>query len=114
WNEVVDPPRAGRRLIYSGDTSVNSELVELAKSADVLIHEATFTEELKERAEEDGHSTAKQAAEVALKSGVNLLLLTHISSRYNDSPPILEEAKTIFENIIVAHDLLELNVPFKE
>jgi ribonuclease Z len=114
WDEVLDPPRRGRRLVYSGDTSYNQELVDLAKSADILIHEATFSENLAERAAEDGHTTAKQAAEAAFKAGVDLLVLTHISSRYNDPSMILEEAKPIFNNVVIAHDLLEIEVPLKE
>ncbi|MBN1683011.1 ribonuclease Z [Candidatus Bathyarchaeota archaeon] len=114
WSEVVDPPRRGRRLIYSGDTSYNDNLINLAQFADVLIHEATFTEDLINRATDDGHTTAKQAAELALKANVKLLILTHISSRYSNPEQILQEAQTIFPNVKVAHDLLELEIPFTD
>jgi ribonuclease Z len=110
---VSDPPRPGRRIVYSGDTSPTHELTELARGADVLIHESTFMDELGERAEEDGHTTVTQAAELASKAGVTLLILTHISSRYANPDIILEEAKQVFEKVIVAEDLLWIEVPLK-
>ena len=111
---VCGPPREGRKIVYSGDTSPNDDLIELARGADVLIHESTFLDELSDRAEEDGHTTAAQAAEVAKKAGVGRLVLTHISSRYPEPDAILAEAKKMFENVIVASDLMELDVPLKK
>jgi ribonuclease Z len=112
-DKVSDPPRPGRRLVYSGDTSPNEALTELAKDADVLIHESTFLDELADKAEEDGHTTASQAAEVAKKAGVNMLILTHISSRYSYPEIILGEAEQVFENVTVAEDLMWIQVPLK-
>lgn len=110
---VTDPPRPGRRIIYSGDTSPTTELTELAKGADVLIHEATFLDELSERAEDDGHTTVLQAAELANKAGVDMLILTHISSRYPDPKVIMDEARPVFEKVTVAEDLMTISVQLK-
>lgn len=110
--DVVDPPRQGRKIVYSGDTRPTEALVGLAKGADVLIHEATFDDSLAGRAAEDGHSTASQAAEMAAEAGVGLLLLTHISSRYQDPSALLEQARGIFPNTRVAEDLMEVELPF--
>ncbi len=110
-SEVVDPPKRGRKIAYSGDTRTTEAVVRLAENADVLIHEATFDDSLTERAAEDGHSTASQAAEVAANAKVGLLLLTHISSRYPDPRILLEQAKSVFPNTKVAEDLMEVEVP---
>ena len=110
---VCGPPREGRSIIYSGDTSPNDDLIDLARGVDVLIHESTFLDELLDRAEEDGHTTASQAAEVAKSAGIGLLVLTHISSRYPEPEVVLAEAKKIFDNVVVASDLMEIEVPLK-
>ncbi|MBN2335911.1 ribonuclease Z [Candidatus Bathyarchaeota archaeon] len=110
-SQVTDPPRPGRRIVYSGDTRPFDGLVELARGADLLIHESTFSHELAERAEEDGHSTAVEAASVARDAGVKRLALTHLSSRYSDPAVLLDEAKQVFENVFVAEDLMELELP---
>jgi len=105
---VSGPPRSGRKIVYSGDTAPNPELVELSREADLLIHESTFLDDLAERAEEDGHTTALQAAEIAKEAEVKQLVLTHLSSRYPDPVVVLDEAKSMFENVVVAEDFLEL------
>jgi ribonuclease Z len=109
--DVCDAPRPGRRIVYTGDTKPSENVVELARGADLLIHEATFGDELAERAAEDGHSTVSQAASVAAKAGVKRLILTHISSRYGDTAPLLEAARKIFSNTSIAEDLREVEVP---
>lgn len=108
--DVADLPRRGRVIVYTGDTRPSEEVVKLATGADLLIHEATFADDLIERANEDGHSTFSQAAGVAVEAGVKSLILTHISSRYGDVTPLLEVAKKVFPNTIVASDLLEFEV----
>ena len=109
-NLVSGPTRSGRKIVYSGDTAPNSELLELSRGADLLIHESTFLDELADRAEEDGHTTALQAAELAKEAEVKQLVLTHLSSRYPDPSVVLEEAKTVFDNVVVAEDFLEINI----
>jgi ribonuclease Z len=109
--EVVDPPRKGRKIVYSGDTKPTEKLILASQGADILIHEATFEGLLIDKADENRHSTVTQAAEVAKNAGVNTLILTHISSRYPDALPLLEEAIKVFPNTIVAEDLLEIELP---
>ncbi len=110
-DEVVDPPRGGRKIVYSGDTRPSRGLVELAEGADILIHEATFDDELAERADRDGHSTARQAAEVASCAGVRSLFLVHISSRYPDASLLLEQARAVFPGAAIAADMMEVELP---
>ncbi len=111
---VCGPPRPGRSLVYTGDTAPFEGLVEFARGASVLVHEATFLEDLAGRAAEDGHSTALQAARVAAEAGVGLLVLTHISPRYPDMERVLEEAQGAFPRVVVARDLQVLEVPLLE
>ena len=108
---VADPPRPGRRIVYSGDTRPYPGMIELAGGADLLIHEATFSQELQERASEDGHTTAREAAEVAREAGAQRLAMVHISARYHDPDVLLEEARQVFGNVFVAEDLMEIEVP---
>ncbi|MDK2782404.1 MAG: ribonuclease [Archaeoglobi archaeon] len=113
--EVVGPPRRGRKIVYTGDTRPHEELVREAMNADLLIHDSTFSEAEKDMAIETAHSTAMEAAEVALRAKVRRLILTHISSRYSSNPQILEEeARKIFPETIVAEDLMEVEVPYPE
>jgi len=111
--EVLDLPRPGRKFVYSGDTVPTEQLRTLSKDADILVHEATFLDELSERAAVDGHSTARQAATLAAEAGVKRLILTHISSRYNDPTPILMEARTIFSAVEVAYDFFKIEISLK-
>lgn len=111
--ELVGPPRPGRRLVYSGDTQVSPAVMELARDADLLIHEATFGAEEQERAAETGHSTAAGAAALARDAGARRLVLTHISARYSrEAPELVAEARAIFPPTDVARDGLVIEVPF--
>ena len=113
--QLVGEPREGRKVVYTGDTRPCASVVTAATGADLLIHEATFGEEERERAVETGHSTAAQAAEVARQAGVRRLVLTHISPRYSrDAPELLAEAKAVFPDSIVARDGLTVDVPFAD
>jgi len=111
---VLGHPRPGRKIVYTGDTGPSENLVKLAENADMLIHEATFEDELKERAIEAGHSTPSMAAETAKEAGVKRLVLTHISARYKDANVLLEQAKKIFVNTELAEDFLRLELPLSD
>jgi ribonuclease Z len=112
--DVVGPPRAGRRVVYTGDTRPCAGVREAAEDADLLIHEATFGLEDAERAHATGHATAHDAAHLAAAAGVLRLALTHFSPRYADDPRLLErEAKAIFPATVAAYDGLVIEVPFR-
>jgi ribonuclease Z len=113
--DLVGPPRKGRRLVYTGDTRPHFGVIEAAKEADLLIHEATFGGDELERAKETGHSTAAEAARVALEAGVSRLVLTHISSRYNrDASELLAEARAVFPETVIARDGMMVDVPYAD
>ncbi len=111
---VIGRKRPGRKVVYTGDTRPCERVVEVAKNADLLIHDASFTSELEDWAKETKHSTAREAAEVAKRAGVKKLILTHISARYKDDTPLLEEAKSVFENVEVARDFTVIDVPYSD
>jgi ribonuclease Z len=111
--QVVGSGRAGRRIVYTGDTSPVQSVEIYAHDADLLVHEATFCEDDKARARETGHSTAAQAARTAVEAGVKLLALTHLSTRYFPRE-IRKEAQAIFENTVVPRDFDTIEVPFPE
>ncbi|MFY9579397.1 MAG: ribonuclease Z [Gaiellaceae bacterium] len=111
--EVVGPARAGRKLVLTGDTAPSEEIVEAAWGADVLVTEATFSDEERERAVETLHQTATQAAELARRAEVGLLALTHLSNRYF-GPEIAREARAIFPETVVPRDFDVIEVPFAE
>ena len=106
--DVLGPPRRGLKIVYSGDTRPSMKLVKLAANADLLIHEATFDEELKDKARIEGHSTIVDAAEIAKLANVSKLVVTHISARYSETEPLLEQARKIFSNTIIAEDFMEI------
>jgi ribonuclease Z len=112
--EVLGAPRPGRKIVYTGDTRPSNNLVKFAENADLLIHDATFDDELWERAREDGHSTPSQAAETAKKAEAKWLVLTHISARYKDPSPLLEQARKIFTHADLAEDFMKIDVPLLE
>ncbi len=113
--DLVGSPRRGRTVVYSGDTRPHLPLLEAARGADLLIHEATFGSDEAERAIETGHSTAAEAARVALDAGVRRLVLTHISPRYTrDAPELLAEARAVFPETSIARDGMSVGVPFPE
>lgn len=113
--ELVGPPRPGRRLVYTGDTRPSRTTVAVARDADLLIHDATFGEDEADRARSTGHSTAREAADVARSAGVGRLALTHISARYAEDPrPLEKEARSVFQNTVVAWDGLEIEIPLRD
>ena len=114
-SELVGEPRPGRRLVYTGDTAPCEGVAALASGADLLIHEATFGEDERERARETGHSTARDAATLAREASVRHLVLTHISARYSrEAPELLAEAREIFPASDVGKDGMVIEVPFRE
>jgi len=108
--DVLGPPKKGKLLVYSSDTRPCKTVVYNARGADLLIHDATFRDDLKDRAEKTGHSTVGEACDVAIKAGVKKLALTHFSARYKDEDldKIEKEARTLFHNAFVAKDLLSV------
>jgi ribonuclease Z len=112
-DEVLGPARPGRKLVLSGDTAPSPQVVQAAHGADVLIHEATFDTEERDRARETMHSTAAEAAEVAKLAGVRLLALTHVSTRYFGGE-LKDEARAVFPETVVPRDFDVLEIPFPE
>jgi ribonuclease Z len=112
-DEVLGPARAGRKIVLAGDTAPADSVLEAARDAEVLVHEATFLDEERDRARETLHSTALDAAEIARDAGVALLALTHLSNRYF-GPEVAREARTIFADTVVPKDFDVIDVPFPE
>jgi len=79
-----------------------------------VVHEATFDDALAEKAELDGHSTPSQAALQAKRAKAKMLVLTHVSARYADASLLLEQAKKVFPNTVVAEDFMVLELPLGE
>jgi ribonuclease Z len=113
-SEVVGPMRAGRKIVYSGDTKPFEDFAKFAEGADLVIHDCTFDDSLTEKAAVDGHSTPTQAAEQAKASKAKQLVLFHISARYPNAGLLLEQAKRVFPNSILAEDFMELELPLSE
>jgi ribonuclease Z len=109
-SDVLGPPRPGKSVAYCTDTRPCRASVELARGVDLLIHEATYTEDLAGEAHEYGHSTAAEAARIALEAGARRLLITHFSTRYGDPSVLLDEARAFFPNTLLAQDLMEVEV----
>jgi len=105
--DVMGPPRAGRSLVYSGDTAPTEAVRRLAERATLLVHEATAAQEIEKEANEWGHSSARQAAECARVAEVGALFLTHFSARYKELEPLEEEARIVFPGSTAARDLLD-------
>jgi ribonuclease Z len=109
--DVMGKNRQGRKIVYTGDTKPFEDFASFAKHADIIIHDCTYDDTLAEKAELTGHSTPLQAAKQAKNSDAKMLVLTHVSARYSDAKLLLEQAKKVFENTILAEDLLVLELP---
>jgi ribonuclease Z len=108
--DVLGEKIKGKTICYATDTKYSLNTIELARNADVLIHEATFDASLSNKAIEMLHSTTYDAANVAKEANVKLLIITHISSRNEDIEKLIEECKSIFPNTIAAYDFLRLSI----
>jgi ribonuclease Z len=111
--DVMGEPRAGRKIVVSGDTAACEMTRVAAHEAQVLVHDGSFAEEEADRAAETGHATARAAAELAREAGVKLLSLVHISSRY-DVRAVLDEARQEFPATVAPRDFDVIEVPFPE
>lgn len=109
--KYVSPPYLGRKIVISGDTRPSNKLIKYSKNADILIHEATFASDKKERSIETRHSTATEAAQIAKKANVKILIITHFSARYEDIDILVHEAKKIFPATFAAEDFMRIDVP---
>ena len=112
-DQVLGRPRAGRKLVLTGDTAPSPRVIEAAHEADLLVHEASFLAEEAERARQTMHSTARDAAEVARLAQVRFLALTHLSPRYF-GPELAAEAQEVFPDTVVPRDFDVIEVPFPE
>lgn len=111
--EVMDETRPGRKVVITGDTRPSDGIVALARGATVLVHDSTFASSEQERAVATHHSTTREAAGVAARAGVGLLVLTHISSRHS-ARELLQEAREVFPHTILPRDFDRLVVPFPD
>ena len=108
-----DRGRLGRKIVLAGDTGPAAAVVDVSAGADLLVHEATFLAEERERARETCHSTAGEAALVAREAGVRMLALTHVSTRYFGHQ-VVEEARELFPQTVVPRDFDVVEIPFPE
>jgi ribonuclease Z len=106
-SDVMGGPRPGRSLVYSGDTGPSEEVRRLAYRSTVLIHEATVARDIETEANSWGHSSARQAAELARSAEAGALFLTHFSARYKEIEPLENEARVVFPGSRAARDLLD-------
>jgi ribonuclease Z len=112
---IVGAKRPGRLVVITGDTRPTASVVDAATGADLLVHEATFGEEERDRAKETQHSTAKEAAQVALAARAKRLVLSHVSARYSISAEeLVKEAKQVFPDAMVARDGTVIEVGFRD
>ncbi len=112
---LVGEPRSGRKVVLTGDTKPCASVVEASEEADLLIHEATFGDDEADRADETSHSTAAGAGKVALAARVRRLVLSHVSARYSrDFEPLLEQARAVFPETVVAKDGMTIEVPYRD
>lgn len=109
-SDVMGESRRGRKIGISGDTRPTKKLEEFFKGCDYVTFDSTYSDTLRDKAMENYHSTAKEAAELAKKAGVANLILTHFSARYKNTDELIVEAKMIHGSVIAAKDLLEINI----
>ena len=116
WEDIKDqdltlPAHRSRSYAFCSDTLYTESIVPLIQNVDVLYHESTFLNDMKDRAKSTFHSTAQQAANIALLANVNSLLLGHYSARYKTSSEFEVEAKEVFENVKAVEDGDVISIP---
>ena len=109
-SDMMGEKRRGKKIGISGDTRPTKKLEEFFRGCDYLTFDSSYADELKEKAADYYHSTSKEAAQLARNAKVSNLILTHFSTRYDDTEPLLKEAKTIHDSVIAAEDLLEIEI----
>src|SRR5215212_1509955 len=112
-SNIVGPPRKGRKIGISGDTRPTDRLASFFRECDVLIFESTYSKDKQEKAIENGHSTAAEAATIAQKAEVDKLLLTHFSARYDETSLLVKEASAIHYNVEAAKDLKVVKISYR-
>ena len=110
--DYLAPAEPGKKVAIFGDTSPCPASLELARDVDILVHEATLENAMEEKANSRGHSSARQAAQLAVDAGAKQLVITHISSRYDDrgSVLLLEQCRTLFDATRLAEDFAVIRV----
>jgi ribonuclease Z len=111
-SQVVGPPRKGRKIGISGDTRPTDKLAKFFRGCDVLVFESTYSHDKQQKAIENWHSTATEAATIAKKAGAGRLFLTHFSARYDETSALVKEAGAIHGNVEAAEDLKAVEIPY--
>lgn len=112
-SQILGPARRGRKIGISGDTRPTDKLARFFRECDVLVFESTYSHDKLEKAVENGHSTAAEAAMIAKESKVNKLILTHFSARYDDTSQLVNEAQLIHDNVEAAEDLKVFKISYR-
>jgi ribonuclease Z len=112
-SQVVGRPRKGRKIGFSGDTRPTEKLAKFFKGCDVLVFESTYSRDKQQKAIENGHSTAADAATIAKKADVEKLFLTHFSARYDETSLLVKEASAIHSNVEAAEDLKVVKISYR-
>jgi ribonuclease Z len=113
-SHIVGRPRKGRKVGISGDTRPTDKLARFFKECDLLVFESTYTHDKQQKAVENGHSTAAEAATIAKKAKADKLLLTHFSARYDEISLLVKEASAIHYNVEAAEDLKVVKISYKQ
>jgi ribonuclease Z len=113
-SQMTGPERVGRKIGISGDTRPTDKLRDFFRNCDLLVYESTYGHDKYEKAVQNFHSTAREAAILARESEVRKLFLTHFSTRYEGTSQLIDEARAIYENVEVAEDLKIVDIPYSE
>lgn len=110
--DIVGPSRLGRKIGISGDSRPTDRLAKFFKNCDVLVFESTYGHDRLEKAIENAHSTATEAATLAKSASAKRLFLTHFSARYDETDILVNEAKKIHKNVEAAEDMKSVEIPY--